>query len=443
MKKLSIYEQPIRMRTMLSFTAPTMVLMVFTSLYTVVDGIVLSNYVGSLALSATNIVYPLQNICMAVGFMFATGSNAIVARKLGEEKPQEANQFMTLITLVTLGTMAVLVLCFLYWDEQLYVLLGADAELLPYCVAYGRIVIPGNLVLALQVLFQNYLVTADKPRVSLGLSVLGGMVNIVGDIVLVGPLHCGITGAAAASVAGQAIAGLLPLFIFFHPKTLIHFARPRWAGRDLLFSMANGSSEMVSNLAGAVTTTLFNLQMMALIGEKGVAAISAILYLQFIFVAIFLGFTSGLAPVISYHYGAGNKENLHKLFRIGVTVVAVFSLTMFLLSELGNETLVLIFASHDPALKELMVSGFRILAISFLCSGVNIFGSGWFTALNNGKLSAIISTMRTLVFETACLIILPGIMGINGVWIAMPIAEFLAAVIAIAFLAKNRKQYGY
>lgn len=443
MEKVSIYERPVRMRSILAFTLPTMILMIFTSMYTVVDGIVISNYVGSLGLSAINIVYPLQNVSMAVGFMFATGSNAVIAKKLGEGKGEEANRFMSLVTIVTSISMVVIAVCFLAFDETLYRLLGADDVLMPYCVDYGKIVIPGGLFMALQVLFQSYLVTADLPRLSLALTVGGGILNIILDIVLVGPFGMGVAGAAIASVLGQAAAGLIPLALFFQKKRLIHFEKPVLNMKELTLSMANGSSEMVTNLASAVTTTLYNLQMMALIGEKGVAAISAILYLVFVFVAIFLGFTSGLAPVISFNYGAGNQKNLKKLFHISLTVVGVFSVAMFVISELFNEPMVMVFASKDPVLKELMVDGFRLLAFNFLFAGINIFASGFFTALNNGKISALISLMRAFVLEAGALILLPALWGLDGVWLALPLAEFLAAILSAALLLRYRRTYHY
>ena len=295
----------------------------------------------------------------------------------------------------------------------------------------------------MQVIFQSYLVTADRPRLGLGLSICAGVLNIVLDILLVGVFGWGMQGAAIASVAGMIIAGTVPLTIFFSKKSVIYFERPEWNGNEVLKSLGNGSSEMVSNLASAITTTLFNLQMMELIGEKGVAAISAILYLQFIFVAIFFGFTSGIAPVISYNYGAENKDNIKKLFNISAKIVAAFSLSMFIIAEVLNRPLSMIFASQDPILLELMVYGFRIIAISVLFSGITIFSSGFFTALNNGKISAVISMLRTFVLEVGALLLLPVFMGIDGVWWALPIAEILAALVAVYMLMKYRKVYGY
>ena len=439
----TIYDKPVRMRTMLKFTFPTMVLMVFSSLYTVADGIVVSNFVGSLGLSAINIVYPLLNVTMAVSLMLSTGSNAIIAKKLGEGKGEEANRFMTLVTLVTVAAVGILVTVMMLFAEPLYYLLGSDDELLPYCVEYGKIVVPGAVFMALQFLFQTYLVTADRPGLSMWLTVLGGVINIVLDIILVGPLNMGVTGAAIASVAGQFVSGIIPTVMFFSDKMLIHFQRPKWEGRQLLFAMGNGSSEMVSSMASAIITVIYNLQMMALVGEKGVAAISAVLYLDFIFVAIFIGFSSGIGPVISYNYGAEHHRNLQKLFRICMKVILFFSLVMFALSEIFNKTLAMVFASSDPVLAELMISGFRIFAVKFLFSGMIIMASGFFTSLNNGKISALISFLRTFALEMTALILLPKLLGLTGVWAALPISESIGFVISVGLLWKYRKVYHY
>lgn len=438
-----IYSKEINIRSMLLFTVPTMVRMIFVSMYSIVDGIVVSNFVGSLGLSAINIVYPVLNVCMAIAFMLAAGSSAIIGKKLGEGRKHEANSFMSLTVLLNLAAIIALAVVFLCFDEQIYMMLGSDEKMLPYCVEYGTIMVLGGPFWAMQVLFQSYLVTADRPHLGLGLSICAGLLNIVLDIILVGPLEMGMAGAALASVAGMVIAGTVPLLVFFNKNSVIHFEKPRWNGAEVLKSIGNGSSEMVSNLASAVTTTLFNLQMMALIGEKGVAAISAILYLQFIFVAIFFGFASGIAPVISYNYGAENRDNIKKLFFISVKIVAAFSVVMFAVAEALNRTLGLIFASQDPVLLELMVYGFRIIAISVLFSGTSIFASGFFTALNNGKISALISMLRTFVLEAGALLIMPELMGIDGVWWALPFAEITAALIAIWMMIRYRKVYGY
>ncbi len=443
MKDQHIYSRQINMRNMLIFTIPTMVRMIFVSMYSVADGIVVSNFVGSMGLSAINIVYPVLNICMALAFMLSSGSNAVIGKKLGEGKPHEACSFMSLTVIINVAATIILIGLFLLWDEDIYMMLGADTELLPYCVEYGTVIVMGGPVWVMQILFQSYLVTADRPGMGLWLSVAAGTANIVLDILLVGILGMGMAGAAAASVAGMFIGGLIPFTVFCNKKSLLHFEKPKWEAMEFLHAMGNGSSEMVSNLACAVTTTLFNLQMMALAGEKGVAAISAILYLQFIFTAVFFGFTSGISPVISYNFGSGMRENIKKLFTVSVKIIGVLSLIMFALAQLSDGICAWIFASHDDILAELMVYGFRIIAISIPFTGINIFASGYFTALNNGRISALISMLRTFFLETGALILLPYMMGIDGVWWALPAAEIIASAVAIAMLIRYRKVYGY
>lgn len=438
-----IYEKPITARNLLVFTIPVMVRMIFISLYSIVDGIVVSNYVGSVGLSAINIVYPVLNVSMAIAFMLAAGGNAIIGKKLGEGKVHEANGFMTLIIIINVVVITVMAAVFLMFDEPIYRILGSDDMLLPYCVEYGTIIVIGGPVWVLQVLFQNFLITADRPKLSMGLSIGAGVLNIVFDIVFVGMLGWGLTGAAWASVSGMIVGGLVPLIVFIDKKSLLHFEKPVWVTHEVLKAMGNGSSEMVSNLASAITTALFNLQMMAIVGEKGVAAISAILYLQFIFVAIFFGFVSGVAPLVSYNYGAHNRENIKKLYSLALKIVLIFSAAMFGLAEATTEILVWIFASKDPVLSELMVYGFRIIAISVLFTGVNVFASGFFTALNNGAISALISVLRTFVLEAGALILLPEFFGLDGVWWALPAAEILATVVAIWMLVKYKDEYGY
>jgi len=438
-----IYNKEINTKNILIFTVPTMIRMIFVSMYTIVDGIVVSNFVGSLGLSAINIVYPVLNVCMALAFMLAAGSSAIMGKKLGEGKPHEANSFMSLTVILNVSAIILLTVIFLYFDEEIYMMLGSDEELLPYCVEYGTILVMGGPLWVMQVLFQSYLVTADRPRMGLFLSIGAGVLNIVLDVLLVGVFDFGLTGAAFASVVGMVVGGTVPLLVFFNKKSLIHFEKPVWNGSEVLKAMGNGSSEMVSNLASAVTTTLFNIQMMNLIGEKGVAAISAILYLQFIFVAIFFGFASGIAPIISFNYGAENRDNIKKLFHISVKIIVVFSVAMFAIAEGLNRTLAMIFASQDPVLLELMIYGFKIIAVSVLFTGVNVFASGFFTALNNGKVSALISMLRTFILEAGALILLPELMGIDGVWWALPLAEILAAAVAVWMMIKYRKVYGY
>lgn len=427
----------------MSFTIPSMLRMVFISMYTIVDGIVVSNYVGSVGLSAINIVYPILNLNMAFALMFASGANAMIGKKLGEGDVHSANRIMTAVVILNMAILAVLETVFFCFDEQIYYFLGSDDILLPYCVEYGSVLILAGPIWALQMLFQNFLITADRPKLSLYLSIGSGILNVALDLLLVGVLDMGIVGAAYASVTGMALGGLIPLFVFSNRKNLLHFEKPLWDGKIILKSMGNGASEMVSNLSCATTTTLYNWQMMALIGEKGIAAISAALYLQFVFVAACFGFSGGISPLISYNYGAQNHENLRKAYKIGLYTMIVLPFLLCILAEILTVPLTMVFASKDPVLSEIMIHGFRLMALSVCTTGIAIYASAFFTALNDGKVSAIISFLRTFLFEAGAIMLLPLIFEADGVWLALPAAGLLSIFVSIFFLIKKRDVYKY
>lgn len=436
----SIYSQPIKASKMLRFVFPTVLMMVFVSMYTVVDGIVVANCVGDTALSAINVVYPFTLIYMALSLMFSTGSNAIIAKKMGEGKQDEANSFLSSTVIISTLMSIALAIVFTIFAEPLYMAFGSSENMLPYCVEYGNYMIPFGFVITWQLLNQSYLVTANKPCLMLVFTILSGVTNIVLDILFMGFLNTGIAGAGLATILGMAV-GALPMVIFFNRKQRLHFGKPVFNIKDILFSMANGSSEAISNLATAVTTALFNIQMLRFAGEKGVAAISAVLYMHFIFTAIAIGFTVGISPVISFHYGADNKEKLKKLFRFCVTYVSVTSVVMLAVSEIFSTPLISIFSAGDEEFQNIALSGFRLFAINYLFCGMSIFASGLFTALNNGKISAVISINRTFIVECVAMLVLPIFIGVNGVWLALPVAEFLALILSIALIAKNAKRY--
>lgn len=437
----SIYTQPIKANNIIKFTLPTVLMMVFMSLYTVVDGIVVANCVGSTALSAINIVYPFTLVFMALSLMFSTGSNAVIAKKMGEGKQKEANRFLSTTVIVSTALSILLAVVFTIFAEPLYLLLGSDETILPYCIEYGNAMIPFGFVITWQILNQAYLVTATKPKVMLVFSILSGVTNIVLDILFMAVFNWGIIGAGIATILGMAI-GAIPMVMFFNKKQALHFGKPIMDIKGILFSMANGSSEAISNFATAITTAIFNMQMMYFAGPKGVAAISAILYIHFIFTAISFGFTSGVSPVISFHFGAQNKEKLYKLFRLCLKIIGIISIAMLILSEVFAFPLIRIFSGGDPEFEEIALNGFRLFAINYLLCGMNIYASGLFTALNNGKISAVISIARTFVIECGAMLILPLFLGINGVWLALPVAEFCALIISGFFTVKYSKRYG-
>ena len=320
----SIYAKPIKAKTILKFTLPTVLMMVFMSLYTVVDGIVVANCVGSDALSAINIVYPFTLVFMAVGLMFSTGSNAIIAKKMGEGKQEEANRLMSGVAITATVISVIIAVLFTIFAEPMYMMFGSNEKILPYCIDYGSVMIPYGFVMCWQMLNQSYLVTADKPHIMLVFSILSGCTNIVLDILFMAVWDFGIIGAGLGTIIGMAV-GAIPLLLFFNKKQTLHFGKPEFKVSEILFAMANGSSEAVTNLSTAVTTALFNIQMMHFAGAKGVAAISAILYIHFIFTAVSFGFTSGVSPVISFNYGAQNHEKLQKLFKLCIKITLIIS----------------------------------------------------------------------------------------------------------------------
>lgn len=438
-----IYDKPVTFHNIVKFALPTVLMTIFTSTYSMVDGVIVSRFVGSVGLAAINIVVPLYFFVMGLSFVFGTGGNAIVASRLGAEQPKEANSFFTLILIVAVVITAVLSALAVIFARPLYTLLGADAQLLPYCIQYGNVIIACSVLVILQYLFQIFLVTAGKPHFGLVLSLVTGCINIVLDILLVAVLDYGIRGAAIATAISCGIGAILPLFFFGSAKELLHFYHPLWEGKQLWRAMVNGSSEMVTSLAIALVTFLFNLRMMAYLGEKGVAAISSSLYIQDLFLAAIMGFSMGVAPVISYYYGAKDSGNLRKLFRICMTIIVIISIVLFSGAELFAKPLVHIFAGDDTVLRQIALAGFRMFSIGFLFSSFNIFASGFFTALCNGKISALIAFIRAFIFQSGAILLLPVLFGVNGIWWAVPLAEMLTAILAAVFIYHYRIHYQY
>ena len=429
---------------LLRFTFPTVVMLIFTSIYGVVDGVFVSNYAGKTAFAAVNLIMPALMIFAAVGFMLGTGGSAVVARTMGEGDLPRANRYFSLIVLAGFLAGAVLTVIAELTMEPLCLLLGATGELLPLAVRYGRILSLALVPFILQNMFQSFLVAAERPKLGLGLTVAAGLTNMVGDWLLVGVLPWGVAGAAIATVASSFVGGVVPLVYFLLPnKTPLRLVKPRLEGRVLAQTCSNGSSEMMSSLSTSLVSILYNFQLMRLIGEDGVAAFGVIMYVNFIFIGVFMGYSIGAGPIISYHYGAGNQPELQSLLRkslllmlggcAGLTAAAVG--LAFPLSR--------VFVSYDPELLALTARGFRLYALSFLAMGFNIFGSAFFTALGNGVLSAAIAFLRTLLFQTAAIFILPIFLGLDGIWLAVTAAEVLTLAVTVLFLLTQRRRYGY
>lgn len=430
--------------SLLKFVAPTIIMLIFMSLYQMVDGIFVSKYVGENALSALNIVYPVPSIMIAVSIMLATGGSAIIARNMGEGKEREAKENFSFIVV----TGAVLGIGFLIlglvFIEPLICLLGATPALYSYCYEYLLILIISAPLAVFQMLFQNFFVTAGKPQLGLSLTILGGVSNIVLDYVFIRTCEFGVSGAALATAIGYSIPGLFGLFYFaLNRKGTLYFVKPVFRTKVLIRCCTNGSSEMVNNLAIAITTFLFNVLMLKYAGEAGVAAITIVLYAQFFMTSAFMGFSSGIAPIVSYKYGSGDASQLKKIFKISICLITAASIFVFAAAERWADPLILVFTPADSSVFEITKHGFSIFAFSFLFTGINIFASALFTAFSNGIISAVLSLLRTFLFLVACLLFLPFIWGVDGIWAAVPIAEALAFFISVYYLIKYRKVYKY
>ena len=415
---------------LLKFAAPSIVMMVFMSLYTIVDGIFVSRFLGSNALSSLNIVYPVINVAIAIATMLGTGGNAIISKYLGEGKEERAREALTQFVVLTLALSILLLILSELFLTPISRFLGANDVLLTDC----RLYLGASMLFApacmLQAVFQSFFVTAGRPGLGLLLMTGAGVFNMIFDYVLIVPCGMGIAGAAVATGIGQCIPAVFGLFFFAFSKKELRFCKFTFSGKEMLDACYNGSSEMVSQLSNAVITFLFNIVMMSLAGEHGVAAITILLYGQFLFNAFYLGFSIGISPIIGFQYGAGDRAKLRKIYRISFLFVAASSVLIVGLAILFSPAIVTVFTKEQRTW-ELASTGFRLFAINFLFSGINVTSSGFFTALSNGKVSAIISFCRTLVFIVISLLIFPRILGINGAWIAIPVAEFLTLLISV------------
>lgn len=431
--------------SLLRFACPTIVMMVIMSLYTMVDGAFVSRFAGTAALSAVNIVYPALSAVLAVGIMLATGGSAIIARKLGEGNVAQARQDFTFTVLVGAGAgLLLMALGLLFLDPMLHMLGAGSGELYALCRAYTLPLLFSTAPCMVAMLFQSLFVTAGRPIMGLVVTAIGGVANIVLDYIFIVLLNMGIAGAALGTGIGYSIPAAYGLLYFsLSRRGTLYFVRTRFAGRMLLQSCANGSSEMVTNLATAVTTFLFNQQMLRYVGEDGVAAVTIVLYTQFLLTAVYLGYSTGTAPVFSYNFGSGDTAQLKRLFRMSLAAILVASAATFALAMPLAGPIVSLFALPGNPVYDLGIYGFRLFAISFLFTGLSIFASSFFTALSDGRTSAVISLMRTFVFLMLLLWLLPLWLGVDGIWLAVPLAELLGAGVSIWYLCRMRKKYEY
>jgi len=429
---------------LLRFTFPAMVMMVFTSLYGVVDGLFVTNFAGKTALAAINFVYPVLIILATFGYMFGTGGSALVAKTMGERKEEKANRLFSLFVYICIVLGVLFAVAGVFLLRPLLELFGAQGLMLEQAVLYGKILLVSMPFWNLQFLFQIFFVTAEKPRLGLYVTLLAGITNMVLDALFIAVFHWGITGAAVATALSQIVGGGIPLFYFFGKNTSrLRLGKTEFDGKATLKAMTNGFSELVNGISGSLVGILYNIQLIWYAGEDGVAAYSIMMYVSMVFVGIFFGYANGSAPIVGFHYGAQNHGELKSLRRKSIVLNVAASVAMLLVSELLAVPLSKVFAGYDGAFYDMTLKGFRIYAVSFLFSGMAIFGSSFFTALNNGLVSGFLSFARTMIFQVSCVLIFPLWWGIDGIWFSLVAAEALAVVVTVIFLLGMQKKYKY
>ena len=429
---------------LIRFALPTIMMIIFTSIYGMVDGFFISNFVGKTPFAAINLIYPFLMILGVFGFIFGTGGSALIGKLLGEGKREKANSVFSFLVYFTIFVGVVVALIGWISMEPVARLLGADETMLPDCVLYGSLNLIGLPAVMLQFEFHSLFVTAEKPKLGFYTTLAAGFTNMIFDFILVALFRYGVTGAALATVASQFAGGIIPLIYFSRRNTsLLKLGKGKFDLAALLKTCTNGSSEFVSGVSMSLVSMLYNMQLMKYSGEDGVAAFGVLMYVNFLFLAIFIGYAVGTAPLVSFNFGAKNTSELRNVFGKSVKILALAALIMFSAGELLAVPIAKIFVGYDEGLAKLTISGFRIFSFSFLLAEIPIYGSSFFTALNDGFVSAAISFLRTVVFETAAVLLLPLLFGINGVWFSLVAAEFVAALVTIVFYALKRKKYGY
>ncbi len=431
---------------LLKFTAPSIAMMVFTSIYGVVDGFFVSNFAGKTPFTAVNLIMPVLMIVATVGLMFGTGGTAIVAKTMGEGDREKANRYFSLFVYFAFGTGVVLAVAGIVFIRPVAVFLKAEGELLENCVTYATIILCALPFYVLQLLFQSFFVTAEKPHLGLAVTISSGVTNMVLDAVLVIllPQEYKLAGAAIATAMSQLVGGVAPLVYFFRKNSsLLKLTSTRFDGRAIVKAATNGSSEFMSNVSMSIVAMLYNSRLMEYAGEDGVAAYGVMMYVSMIFSAAFIGYSIGTAPVVGYHDGAKNHAELKSVLRKSLIIIGAFGVAMVAAAQILAWPLAKMFVGYDDNLVDMTISGFRIFALSFVFTGFAIYSSGFFTALNDGLTSALISFLRTLVFQVAAVMILPEIWDLNGIWISIVAAEVMAVLLSVIFLITKRKKYHY
>lgn len=431
-------------KKLLYFTFPSVIMMVFTSIYGVVDGFFVSNFAGKTAFAAINLIMPFIMILGGMGFMIGTGGTALVSKILGEGDREKANRYFSMMIYLTLILGIALSATGILFIRPISVFFGATEQILKDCILYGQVVIGFTSAFMLQNVFQSFLIAAQKPHLGLVATVTAGITNMILDAVFVGILKWGVVGAALATGLSQCVGGIFPLIYFSHPNSsLLRLTKTKLQVKPMLQACGNGSSELMSNISTSIVSMIYNFQLLKYMGENGVSAYGVIMYVSFVFAAIFIGYSIGSAPVISYHYGAKNHAELKNMLKKSILLTSSSGVILTGLAFLLSDPLAKLFVGYDAELFILTSHAFRLFAFSFLLTGFNIFVSSFFTALNNGVVSAAISFLRTLVFQTSSVLILPVFFGVDGIWLAITVAEVFACIISVLFLFAKRKNYQY
>lgn len=431
-------------KRMIRFTMPSIIMMIFTSIYGVVDGFFVSNFVGKTPFAAVNFIFPVIMLLGALGFMFGTGGSALVAMTLGTGRKEKANKLFTMTVYISFFVGVLLAIISFFLIEPVASVLGAEGQFLADSVLYGKIIICALPFFMLQFEFQSFFITAEKPKLGLYFTVASGVTNMILDYLFMAVFDWGLVGAALATSLSQVVGGVIPIVYFARKNnSLLCFTKFEFDGRALIKTCTNGSSELMNNISMSLVSMLYNFQLMKYAGEDGIAAYGVLMYVNMIFLAIFIGFSVGISPVIGYHHGACNHSELHGLLKKSIIIIGVSSMGMLLLGELLALPLSVAFVGYDKGLMDITLHGFIIYSFSFLFSGIAIFGSSFFTALNDGLISAVMAFIRTIVFQVIAVIVLPLFLNLSGIWLSIVVAEFGAAVISVLFIFVKRHKYNY
>ncbi len=426
------------------FVLPSIGMMVFTSIYGVVDGFFISNFAGKTAFASINLVMPFIMILAGIGFMIGTGGTALVSKYLGQKEEKRANECFTMMVVVVIVSGIIVSLLGIIFMRKISYFLGATEEMIEDCVIYGQIVIAFNMPYMLQNVFQSFMIAAEKPKLGLKVTVLSGVTNMVLDALFVGIFKWGVAGAAIATGASQCVGGFGPLIYFARENdSRLRLVKTKLELEPILQAAGNGSSELMSNISSSLVGAVYNYQLMKYIGENGVSTYGVLMYVQFIFVAIYVGYAIGCAPIVSYHYGAENHDEVKNMLHKSITAMSILGIILAISAFSLSGVLAKIFVGYDAELLELTIHAFKLFSLSFLFSGLNIYTSSFFTALNNGVISAAVSFIRTLIFQMSFVLFLPLLLGTDGIWLSSIFAEIAAFVVSVIFLVIERKEYQY